>query len=123
MAEPKMSAPPSAQSPDAPEVRSVTLPSGKTATLRKGKGRDLMRAQRALAGNSDPTAIVFALIAELAQIDGAPIVYEDVLEMDLDDVLALQAEVAGANFHEPAQGFPAPAASRASSASASESGN
>ena len=52
-----------------------------------------MRAQRAVAGNPDPTAVVFALIAELAQIDGAPIIYEDVIEMDLGDVLVLQAEV------------------------------
>ena len=99
----------------------VALPSGKTAAIRRGKGRDLMRAQRAVAGNPDPTAVVFALIAELAQIDGAPIVYEDVIEMDLGDVLVLQAEVTGANFPEPAPDSPAPAASQDSSASASVS--
>ncbi len=123
MANPKTFPTPPSQSVGALEVRSVTLPSGKVAALRKGKGRDLMRAQRAVAGNSDPTAVVFALIAELAQVDGAPIVYEDVLEMDLDDVLALQAEVAGTNFHEPAPGSPAPAVSQVSSASASVPGN
>ena len=104
------------------QSRGVTLPSGKTAAIRRGKGRDLMRAQRAVAGNPDPTAVVFALIAELAQIDGAPIVYEDVVEMDLGDVLVLQAEVTGANFPEPAQDSPAPAVSQDSSASASVSG-
>lgn len=123
MAEPETSASRPAQRAARSEIRSLTLPSGKTATLRKGRGRDLMRAQRAVAGNPDPTAVVFALIAELAQIDGAPIVYEDVLEMDLDDALTLQAEVTGANFHEPAPGSPAPAASQASSASASPSGS
>lgn len=123
MAETRTAAAPSAKRTAAPEIRSLTLPSGRSATLRKGKGRDLMRAQRAVAGNSDPTAVVFALIAELVQIDGAPIVYEDVLEMDLDDVLVLQAEVTGTNFHEPAQGSPAPAPSQASSASDSASGN
>lgn len=107
----------------APDARNITLPSGKAAVLRKGKGRDLMRAQRAAAGNSDPTAVVFALIAELVQIDGATVVYEDVLEMELDDVLVLQAEIAGANFREPAPGFPAPAASQGLSASDSSSGN
>ena len=66
---------PSEQFAAASQSRSVTLPSGKTAAIRRGKGRDLMRAQRAVAGNPDPTAVVFALIAELAQIDGAPIVY------------------------------------------------
>ena len=111
------------QSATAPQLRSIALPSGKTAAIRKGKGRDLMRAQRAVAGNPDPTAVVFALIAELAQIDGAPIVYEDVVEMDLGDVLMLQAEVTGANFPEPAPESPAPAASPDSSASASASEN
>ena len=114
---------PSGQPAGAPQLRSITLPSGKTATVRRGKGRDLMRAQRALAGNTDPTAVVFALVAELAQIDGAPIVYEDVAEMDLGDVLMLQAEVTGANFPEPAQDSPAPALSPDSSASVSASEN
>jgi hypothetical protein len=114
---------PSGQSAAATQSRSIALPSDKTATIRRGKGRDLMRAQRAVAGNPDPTAVVFALIAELARIDGAPILYEDVVEMDLGDVLVLQAEVTGANFPEPAPDSPAPAASQDSSASASASGN
>ena len=52
-----------------------------------------MRAHRAVAEHPEPLAISFALIAELAQIDEKPIVYEDIMEMDLDDVLFLQAEV------------------------------
>jgi len=91
---------------EAPEVnlkdRSLlVLPTGKTATIRKGFGRDLMRAQRVVGTSSDPTAVVFALIAELVEIDGEKIVYEDLLAMDLNDVLALQSEVAGANFQGP----------------------
>ncbi len=101
--------------------RDIALPSGKRASIRPGKGRDLMRAQRAVAGDPEPSAVIFALIAELTQIDGAPIVYEDVVEMDLGDVLVLQAEVTGANFPEPAPVSPAPAVSQASSASASAS--
>ena len=62
---------------------------------------DLMRAQRVAGASSDPTGVVFALIAELVEIDGARIVYEDLLAMDLNDVLALQAEVVGANFQDP----------------------
>lgn len=83
------------------DSRILLLPSGKRAAIRKGFGRDLMRAQRVAGASSDPTAVVFALIAELAEIDGARIVYEDLLAMDLNDVLALQAEVAGANFQDP----------------------
>lgn len=113
----------SSQSQGSAEVRSITLPSGKAATLRKGKGRDLMHAQRAVVGNSDPTAVEFALIAELTQIAGAPIVYEDVLGMDLEDLLVLRAEVSQINFPEPALLSPAPEASQDSSASASASGS
>ena len=88
-------------------TRTTRLPSGKQAEVRKGKGRDLMRAHRAVAGNAEPMSVSFALIAELAHVDGKPLVYEDILEMDLDDVLALEAEVTGAgegreNFPEPA---------------------
>ena len=97
------------------EVRMLSLPSGKNAAIRKGFGRDLMRAQRVAGAGGDPTAVVFALIAELAEIEGKRIVYEDVLSMDLDDVLALQAEVAGANFQDPP-----PAPSPRSSISESE---
>src|SRR5271169_5290528 len=89
------------------ERRVIELPSGKHADVRKGKGRDLMRAHRAVAGNSEPMSVSFALIAELAQVEGKPLVYEDLLEMDLDDVLTLEAEVMGvgesrSNFSDPA---------------------
>ena len=83
------------------DLRVLLLPSGKSAAIRKGFGRDLMRAQRVVGASSDPTAVVFALIAELVEIDGERIVYEDLLAMDLNDVLALQSEVAGANFQDP----------------------
>lgn len=88
------------------EAKEINLPSGAKAILRKGKGRDLIRAHRAVAGNPEPTAISFALIAELVQINGKTIVYEDVLAMDLEDVLALQDEVIGGvaekgNFQQP----------------------
>jgi hypothetical protein len=77
------------------DVKHTVLPSGRTVKIRRGKGRDLMRAHRAAAGNPEPLAVSFALLAELAEIDGKPIVYEDILEMDLEDVLALQDEVLG----------------------------
>ena len=80
----------------ADEIKAITLPSGRAATIRKGKGRDLMRAHRAVAGNPEPMAVSFALVAELAQVEGRPIVYEDVLAMELEDVLVLEAEVMGA---------------------------
>jgi|SRR5208283_2103813 len=87
--------------PGAKDSTVLILPSGRSAIIRKGFGRDLMRAQRVVGASNDPTAVVFALIAELVEIDGEKIVYEDLLAMDLNDVLALQSEVAGANFQGP----------------------
>jgi hypothetical protein len=84
------------------EFRTIDLPSGTRAEVRKGHGRDLMRAQRAAAGG-DASAVVFALIAELTSLEGRKIVYEDVLEMELADVMALQAEVIDENFDRPPQ--------------------
>ena len=52
---------PAEQPAAALQSRNIALPSGKSAAIRRGKGRDLMRAQRAVAGNPDPTAVVFAL--------------------------------------------------------------
>lgn len=110
-----------AVAPDGPKAeRAVVLPSGSSAAIRKGLGRDLMRAQRA-APSSEPSAIIFALIAELVQIDGKPIVYEDVLGMDLADVLVLQEEVIGGNFQGAAFPPPPPSPPSSSSASASRS--
>lgn len=73
-------------------MKNISLPSGKTAVLKDGKGLDLLNAQRK-AKTSDE--ILFALIAELVEIDGQSLIYEDLLEMDLQDVLALQAEISG----------------------------
>ena len=72
--------------------KTLTLPSGKIATLRNGKGHDLLQAQMK-AKNSEE--IPYALIAELVEIDGQTLVYEDILDMDLEDVIALQGEISG----------------------------
>lgn len=73
-------------------TKTITLPSGKVATLEQGKGRDLLQAQTKAKTSEE---IPYALIAELAEIDGQKLVYEDILEMDLADVIALQGEISG----------------------------
>jgi hypothetical protein len=87
--------------PTAGATRELSLPSGKRAAIRKGFGRDLMRAQRVAGLDAEPGAVVFALIAELAEVDGRRILFEDVLAMELEDVLLLQGEVIGPNFQSP----------------------
>lgn len=72
--------------------KTLTLPSGKTAVLRNGKGNDLLQAQMKAKTSEE---IPYALIAELVEIDGQALVYEDILDMDLEDVIALQSEISG----------------------------
>lgn len=72
--------------------KELVLPSGKIAIIEKGKGKDLLQAQ-IKAKTSDE--IPYALIAELVEIDGQKLVYEDILELDLEDVIALQGEISG----------------------------
>lgn len=73
-------------------TKTITLPSGKTAIIHKGVGFDLLQAQMKA---KNPEEIPYALIAELAEIDGNKLVYEDILQMDLEDVITLQAEISG----------------------------
>jgi len=73
-------------------TKTLTLPSGKIATIRKGVGFDLLQAQIKVKNSEE---IPYALIAELAEIDGIKLVYEDILQLDLADVIALQAEISG----------------------------
>lgn len=70
-------------------AKKITLPSGKTATMAQGKGYHLLNAQRTA---KDSDSIPYALLAELCEIEGKKVVYEDILEMDLDDVSALLTE-------------------------------
>ena len=78
-------------------AKTLTLPSGKIAMIKKGKGIDLLNAQK---NSNSSDEIPYALIAQLTEIDGQNIVYEDVLEMDLDDVLAIQSEITGGSKKE-----------------------
>lgn len=78
-------------------TKELTLPSGKIAMIKKGKGIDLLNAQK---NSNSSDEIPYALIAQLTEIDGQNIVYEDVLEMDLEDVLAIQSEITGGSKKE-----------------------
>lgn len=73
-------------------TKTITLPSGKVATIHRGVGFDLLQAQTKA---KTPEEIPYALIAELAEIDGNKLVYEDILQMDLEDVITLQGEISG----------------------------
>lgn len=73
-------------------TKELNLPSGKVAQIKDGKGFDLLQAQIKAKSSEE---IPYALIAELVEIDGESLIYEDILELDLQDVIALQAEISG----------------------------
>lgn len=73
-------------------TKEITLSDGKIAIIKDGKGRDLLNAQKK-AKSSDE--IRYALIAELTEIDGNYLVYEDILELPIADVIQLQEAIGG----------------------------
>ncbi|MGH7839288.1 MAG: hypothetical protein ACREQC_15885 [Candidatus Binataceae bacterium] len=75
------------------ETRVITLPSGRKATLRTAKVRDLLQAHRATNFSSEPMIIATALVAQVTLLDGQCVVYEDLLELSAEDGLMLQSAV------------------------------
>jgi hypothetical protein len=76
-------------------TKSITLPSGKIATIKKFLGRDIREAQKICDGESD--MLVFAIIAVTTTIDGLPILAEDIDFMPGEDVMQLMQSF-GSNF-------------------------
>ena len=72
--------------------KEIKLSDGKLAVIKDGKGLDLLNAQKK-AKTSDE--IPYALIAELTEIDGIYLVYEDILELPIEDVILLQEAIGG----------------------------
>lgn len=70
----------------------ITLSDGKVAKIKAGRGLDLLNAQKKAKTQDE---IPYALISELCEIDGQFLVYEDILELPIEDVIALQAIVSG----------------------------
>ena len=72
--------------------KEIKLSDGKLAVIKDGKGLDLLKAQKK-AKTSDE--IPYALISELTEIDGNYLVYEDILELPIEDVILLQEAIGG----------------------------
>ena len=73
-------------------TKTFTLSNGKIAKVRNGIGYDLLQAQQKAKTSEE---IPYALIAELTEIDGQKLVYEDILELPLEDVITLQTAISG----------------------------
>jgi len=65
----------------------MVLPSGRFARIENARGEHLLKALRADTEGKDTT---FYLISLLCTIDGEAVSYQDLLDMDLRDALALQ---------------------------------
>ncbi|MCW2248679.1 hypothetical protein M2352_004339 [Azospirillum fermentarium] len=77
------------------EAKTVVLADGKKASIRRGKGRDLLQAARMAGGAQDTIRLAFGIIAVLTLIDGLPITLEDVEDMGMGDVQTLMAATMG----------------------------
>jgi len=70
-------------------MKEITLPSGRVARIKEGKGKDLFWALSNSTGQND---IIKLLIVRLTEIDGKPITEDDLEELPLADVMALMRE-------------------------------
>jgi len=70
-------------------VKEITLPSGRSARIKEGKGKDLFWALSNSTGQND---IIKLLIVRLTEIDGKPITEDDLEELSLADVMTLMKE-------------------------------
>lgn len=88
--------------------KSAIAPTGITGTLtdgrtfevdHKAKARDLLRAQRQ-AGSKNQESVIYYLVADMAVLDGQPITFEDVMDLEIEDFSTLMAAVQGNNQGE-----------------------
>jgi len=70
-------------------MKEITLPSGKVARIKEGKGKDLFWALSNSTGQND---VIKLLIVRLTEIDGKPITEDDLEELPLADVMVLMRE-------------------------------
>lgn len=70
-------------------IKEITLPSGKKAVIKEGKGRDFFWAYR---NAGDPSEIVRLLMVRLIEIDSAPLTEDGIDELPISDVMTLMKE-------------------------------
>jgi hypothetical protein len=71
-------------------AKEITLPSGKIAKIKEGKGKDLFWA---LSNSTGQHEVIKLLIVRLTEIDGKPITEDDLEELPLADVMTLMKEI------------------------------
>jgi hypothetical protein len=76
------------------QVKTITLSDGTVATIRRARGRDLIRAQDIAAGDNK-FKFTCAMLAQVTQLNGEPCVMEDIAELWASDLDLLSREAAG----------------------------
>jgi hypothetical protein len=74
----------------------IKLSNGKTATIKQGKGKDALKAQKLCAGDSDKYLQI--LMSLLVKIDGQNITLEDLEDLPLNDFSKVQVKFSEINF-------------------------
>ncbi len=83
-------------------MKFVTLSDGRKIVVKRGiKGKDTVAAKRVISNPKDELELTYGLIAQVAEYeDGKPVLFEDVLEMEMDDILAIQEAIPGNFFRQ-----------------------
>jgi hypothetical protein len=77
-------------------AKKITLPSGKTAIIYEGFGKDSQRAMEMADGNQG--AFMNCLMSLLIEIDGEKMRPDELETLKVKDYLSLQGEFASVNF-------------------------
>lgn len=78
------------------QVRYVLLTDGRIATVREGKGKDVEKASMISGG--DQTKYLSAMMSSTIEIQGVPILMEDLGDLGMKDYMRLQLAFADINF-------------------------
>jgi hypothetical protein len=80
-----------------PNTRTVTLSDGRVVQLGRALGRHLERGAIVAKDGTQPISLMMGVVAQVAKIDGRPLIYEALQDMEMADVLKLIGEVQGKN--------------------------
>jgi hypothetical protein len=75
------------------QVKTITLSDGTVATIRRPRGRDLVRAQE-VAGSDNKFKFTCAMLAQVTQLSNEGCVMEDIMELWASDIDLLSREAA-----------------------------
>ncbi|MBV8360463.1 MAG: hypothetical protein JO189_21400 [Deltaproteobacteria bacterium] len=90
-------------SPD--QIKTITLGDGTVATIRRPRGRDLIRAQQ-VAGDDNKFKFTCAMLAQVTMLGGEPCVMEDIMELWASDIDLLSKAAAEDFLLSPAPSSP-----------------